>query len=114
MFFNPADNTGYLASKLKNANVKKHRIEGTSKKVKKTVEKEIVLTEETNNLSLSQELWEFFKHCDAVEQESLIEKKLQESLQIRRKIIESKTLNVYETFPFYLFNSNLVSIYNFT
>lgn len=95
---------------MKNANVKKHRIEGTSKKAKNNSEEENVPVE-TNVINLSQESYEFFKHCDAVEQEILIEKKLQETLQSRRTLIESKTVNVYETFPFFFFNSNLVSRY---
>lgn len=78
LFFNPINNTGFLEAKLKNSNLKKHKIDGTYGKSKKNNIEEVCNSNfvETAFLDLSDEDYEFFKHCDAIEQESLIEEKL--------------------------------------
>lgn len=103
-FYNPENNSGYIAAKLKNINSKRIKLsEGPPLKKK------------SSNLNLEQTLKElpkaddldFFEHCSVKEQLVQIKEKLQTTLSQRIALLE-KPIDIYKQFPLFFFEPTLV------
>lgn len=111
LFYNPTNNTGYLAFALKNINNKRAKFDYNENKVGKKAKLINVPDVSATLFELSQDDINFFKNCAAVDQEEIIKLRLQKTFHIRQKLF-SDPLDIYKNFPFFFYNPNLVSSFD--
>lgn len=112
LFYNPKNNSGYLVTKQKNSNTKKHKVEGTYGSTKK---QKLTSNNDTDNESeteLDEEDNIFFRNCIVSEHFDIIKKRLEKTVDVRSKIF-LKEIDLYQEFPFFFFSAELVSICDF-
>lgn len=111
LLFNPASGTGFLINKIKNNQTKRREIDCISKSTKKfktnSTEKvptilDITDSEETNIA--------FLKNSNAKcpVQKELIKEKLKHTIECRRLLVSSVSVNLKHYFPFFFHSPDLV------
>ncbi|XP_017483331.1 PREDICTED: uncharacterized protein LOC108372200 [Rhagoletis zephyria] len=104
LFYNPENNSGYLAAKLKTINTKLTKLDSGGKKKRKLSE---VDKESDDEAVISVEDLHFFQNCIVADELQLVQQKLQETLKARQKFIATES-NVLEHFPIFLYDSSLI------
>lgn len=104
MFYNPENDSGYLAAKLKNINTKLTKLDSGGKKKRKLSE---VNKESDDEAVISVEDLRFFQNCIVADDLQLVQQELRETLKARQKFVATES-NVLEHFPTFLYDSSLV------
>lgn len=104
LFYNPENNSGYLAAKLKNLNTKLAKLGNNSNKKRKLSE---VDNDSDDEAVISEEDLRFFKNCIISDELNLVKQKLRETSKARQKFMTTCS-NILENFPIFLYDSSLV------
>lgn len=87
LFYNYKNNTGYLVTKQKNANTKKHKVEGTYGVAKKRKQAEVPeIQERYEKTLLIEEDLRFFQNCVVCKHLKQIKEKLENTLEISQSL----------------------------